>query len=26
VRDTATMPLNEEPERVRDDLQAIARR
>jgi uncharacterized protein YbjT (DUF2867 family) len=26
VRDTANMPLNEEPERVRDDLQAIARR
>jgi uncharacterized protein YbjT (DUF2867 family) len=26
VRGTANMPLNEEPERVRDDLQAIARR
>jgi uncharacterized protein YbjT (DUF2867 family) len=26
VRDTTNMPLNEEPERVRDDLQAIARR
>jgi uncharacterized protein YbjT (DUF2867 family) len=26
VRDTANMPLNEEPERVRDDLQAVARR